>query len=178
MGELILTKTKKSGRLSPSILKSRRIMPCPAPVNIATIRPKELQIQTICRHPKSNIVRDSEKNAAAPTANTTSRDTRQRPLHHLGDPTSGRPVDIVLRYSVHYCCKCDKYFNVDTSDIAPPKSDYTNAVIDLAVRIVVDDGLPYRETSWHLWRDHRVFVPFATIQNWVEAAGEKKILAN
>ena len=108
----------------------------------------------------------------------TRHDTRQRPLHHLGDPASGRPVDIVLRYSVHYCCKCDKYFNVDTTDIAPPKSDYTNAVVDLAVRIVVDDGLPYREASWHLWRDHRVFVPFATIQNWVEAAGEKNRLAN
>jgi hypothetical protein len=25
-----------------------------------------------------------------------------------------------------------------------------------------------------LWRDHRVFVPWATIQDWVEAAGEKK----
>ena len=24
-----------------------------------------------------------------------------------------------------------------------------------------------------LWRDHRVFVPFATIQNWVEAGGKK-----
>jgi hypothetical protein len=46
-------------------------------------------------------------------------------------------------------------------------------VIQLAVRIVVEDGLPYRPDSWHLWRDHRVFVPFATIQNWVEA-GEKK----
>jgi hypothetical protein len=34
--------------------------------------------------------------------------------------------------------------------------------------------LPYRAASWHLWRDHRVFVPYATIQNWVEAAGEKK----
>jgi hypothetical protein len=46
-------------------------------------------------------------------------------------------------------------------------------VIDLAVRIVVEDGLPYRPASWHLWRDHRVFVPFATIQNWVEAGGKK-----
>jgi len=34
--------------------------------------------------------------------------------------------------------------------------------------------MPYRMASWHLWRDHRVFVPWATIQNWVEAAGEKK----
>jgi hypothetical protein len=33
--------------------------------------------------------------------------------------------------------------------------------------------LPYQTASWHLWRDHRVFVPFATIQNWVEAGGEK-----
>src|SRR5438067_2966188 len=49
----------------------------------------------------------------------------------------------------------------------------THRVIDLAVRLVVEDGLPYRTASWHLWRDQRVFVPFATLQNWVEAAGEK-----
>ena len=46
-------------------------------------------------------------------------------------------------------------------------------VMDLAVRLVVEDGFPYRRASWHLWRDHRVFVPFATIQNWVEAGGKK-----
>jgi len=51
-------------------------------------------------------------------------------------------------------------------------------VIDLAVRIVVEDGLPSRPTSWHLWRDHRVFVPFATIQNWVEAGGKKGTVAH
>jgi len=59
-------------------------------------------------------------------------------------------------------------------------------VVSLAVRVVVEDGLPYgpskghfRTASWHLWRDHglsnghfRVFIPFATIQNWVEAGGE------
>jgi hypothetical protein len=43
----------------------------------------------------------------------------------------------------------------------------------LAVRHVVEDDLPYRAASWSLWRDHRVFVPFATIQNWIEAAGKK-----
>ena len=42
-----------------------------------------------------------------------------------------------------------------------------------AVRLVVEDGLPYQSASWHLWRDHRVFVPYATIQNWVEAGGKK-----
>ena len=63
--------------------------------------------------------------------------------------------------------------NADLSDLAPPGSHYTHRVIDLAVRLVVEDVLPYRPASWHLWRDHRVFVPFATIQNWVEAGGKK-----
>jgi hypothetical protein len=49
-------------------------------------------------------------------------------------------------------------------------------VIDLAVRLVVEDGLPSRPASWHLWRDHRVFVPFATIQNGGRG-GEKKAQA-
>ena len=47
------------------------------------------------------------------------------------------------------------------------------AAVAMAVRLVVEDGLPYQAASWHLWRDHRVFAPFATIQNWVEAGGKK-----
>ena len=99
--------------------------------------------------------------------------TSHRTLHDLGDLLSGRPRDIQLTYSVHYCSKCRKYFNADMSALAPPGSHYTHRVIDLAVRLVVEDGLPYRVASWSLWRDHRVFVPFATIQNWVEAGGKK-----
>ena len=99
--------------------------------------------------------------------------TVERTLHDLGDLVSGRPREIQLSYSQHFCCKCKRYFNAETSDLAPPKSHYTHRVIALAVRLVVEDGLPYRAASWHLWRDHRVFVPFATIQNWVEAGGKK-----
>ena len=99
--------------------------------------------------------------------------TVERTLHDLGDLVSERPRDIHLTYSQHYCCKCHRYFNVDLWDLAPPKSHYTHRVVALAVRLVVEDGLPYRAASWHLWRDHRVFVPFATIQNWVEAGGKK-----
>ena len=62
---------------------------------------------------------------------------------------------------------------IDLSDLADPGCHYTRRVVHLAVRLVVEDGLPYRPASWHLWRDHRVFVPWATIQNWVEATGEK-----
>lgn len=99
--------------------------------------------------------------------------TMQRTLHDVGDLFSGRPRELHLTYSQHYCCECHRYFNADTSDLASPKSHYTHHVVTLAVRLVVEDGLPYRAASWHLWRDHRVFVPYATIQNWVEAGGKK-----
>ena len=96
-----------------------------------------------------------------------------RHLHDVGDLVSGRPHELQVTYSQHYCSACHKYFQADLSDLAPPYGHYTHRVMALAVRHVVEDGLPYRSASWTLWRDHRVFVPFATIQNWVEAGGEK-----
>ena len=96
-----------------------------------------------------------------------------RRLHDLGDSVSGRPRDIEITYSQHHCPGCDTYFNADMEDLALPKSHYTHRVVHTAVRLVVEDGLPYRSASWHLWRDHRVFVPFATIQNWVESGGKR-----
>ena len=96
-----------------------------------------------------------------------------RTLHDLGDPVAGRPRDIRLTYSQHHCTRCRRFFTADMSDLAAPKARYTHRVVALAVRLVVEDGLPYQAASWHLWRDHRVFVPFATIQNWVEARGKK-----
>ena len=99
--------------------------------------------------------------------------TRRRVLHDLGSLRADRPCDIHLIYSKHCCQRCRVWFNAEMADLAPPKSLYTQRVISVAVRLVVEDGLPYRLASWHLWRDHRVFVPFATIQNWIEGAGKK-----
>jgi predicted RNA-binding Zn-ribbon protein involved in translation (DUF1610 family) len=96
-----------------------------------------------------------------------------RTLHDLGDPAADRPRDLHLTYSQHRCPHCNRYFNADMDDVALPRCHYTHRVVATAVRLVVEDGLPYRTASWHLWRDHRVFVPFATIQNWVEAGGKK-----
>ena len=96
-----------------------------------------------------------------------------RVLHDVGDLVGGRPRDIHLEYSQPRCTKCRQSFNADMSDYAWPKAHYTHRVVSLAVRLVIEDGLPYQAASWHLWRDHRVFVPFATIHNWVEAGGEK-----
>ena len=104
-----------------------------------------------------------------------SRDSRgRRVLPELGCWRRDRPRDLHVVYSKHRCQACGLYFSADLSDLAPRGSHYTHRVSALAVRLVVEDGLPYRLASWHLWRDHRVFVPFATIQNWVEAAGEKR----
>jgi transcription elongation factor Elf1 len=100
--------------------------------------------------------------------------TDTRTLHDLGDPRTGRPIDLIVAFSRHRCPSCGRCFAVDLTDLAHPKCLYTKRVQELAVRLVCEDGLSYQTASWHLWRDHRVFVPFATIQNWVEAAGGKK----
>lgn len=102
----------------------------------------------------------------------------RRILHDLGGLDRDRPRDLHVLYSKHHCQACGLYFNAEMSDLAPAGSHYTQRVISLAVRLVAEDGLPYRAASWHLWRDHRVFVPFATIQNWVEAAGKKGSVAS
>ena len=97
-----------------------------------------------------------------------------RCLFDLGDVASGCPIEVHVTFSRHRCRVCRRCFAPDLSALALPKCLYTRRVQRLAVRLVVEDALPYRSASWHLWRDHQVFVPYATIQNWVEAAGKKK----
>jgi len=127
--------------------------------------------------PKAKIVRRSRNYRRLPCPHCGKSSFRNRTctrlVHDLGDLVTARPRDIELVYSQHQCTQCNRFFNADTSEYALPKSRYTHRVVSVAVRLVVEDGLPYQAASWHLWRDHRVFVPFATIQNWVEAGGEK-----
>ena len=47
-----------------------------------------------------------------------------------------------MTYSSHYCADCHKHFNIALTDLAPPGGHDTNRVIDLAVRVVVEDSLP------------------------------------
>ena len=127
--------------------------------------------------PKPKVVRRSRDYRRRPCpccGKRAYRDRREvRWLHDVGDLVSGRPRDIRLTVSQHHCTRCRKYFLADCSDLASPGTRYTHRIVATTVRLVVEDGLPYRSASWHMWRDHRVFVPFATIQNWVEASGEK-----
>lgn len=97
----------------------------------------------------------------------------ERRLRDLGDLLSERPREVHLIYSWHHCPDCGTSFHAELPDWVLPGARYTRRVVTLAVRLVVEDALAYRTVSWHLWRDHRVFVPFATMQNWVEAGGEK-----
>ena len=127
--------------------------------------------------PKAKVVARlrNRKRSPCPSCGHSSYRDRvvTRILHDLGDLKVNRPIDMKVTYSQHYCSHCGIYFNADMSDLGLPKAHYTHRVVSMAVRLVVEDGLPYRAASWHLWRDHRVFVPFATIQNWVEAGGKK-----
>jgi len=137
-------------------------------------------IPASCPNPSSSIVRAPTGTGVAPQCGKGCyRDSRgRRTLYDLGPVRSGRPREIHIVYSKHGCENCHIYFNANMSDLALPGSHYTHRVVATAVRVVVEDGLPYRTASWSAfggWRDHRVFVPFATIQNWVEAAGEKRI---
>ena len=127
--------------------------------------------------PKPKIIRRSQSYRSQPCPECGHRASRvrtvQRTLHDLGDPRSGRPCDILFRYSQHRCSQCNAYCSANNEALALRNSHYTHRVVNMAVRLVVEDGLPYRGASWHLWRDHRVFVPWSTIKNWVEATGKK-----
>ena len=48
-----------------------------------------------------------------------------RQLHDVGDLVSGRPREVQITYSQHYCAACRKYFNADLSDVAPRPMDIT-----------------------------------------------------
>jgi len=127
--------------------------------------------------PQPEIVPYSRNDLRQPCphcGHSASRDKQsQRMLHDLGHLALWCPRDLLVTYSQHYCTQCRKYLSAALSALAPPGSPYTHRVMDRAVRLVVEDGLPYRPASWHLWRDHRVFVPGATIQHGVEAGGKK-----
>ena len=103
------------------------------------------------------------------------RDSKgKRLLHDVGDLINGCPHDIVIVYSKHLCERDKIYFNASMDDLAPAGCCYTHRVISLALRLVIEDGLPLRSASCHLWRDHLVYVPFGTVQNWVEGEGKKR----
>jgi len=71
-----------------------------------------------------------------------------RQLHAWGDLASGRRHELHITYLQHYCSGCRKYFNADGSDEAPPHGHYTHGVMRLAVRLVAEEGLPYRSAGW------------------------------
>jgi hypothetical protein len=96
-----------------------------------------------------------------------------RTLHDVGTLDVWCPRELLGTDAQHACTQCRTYCSADLAELAPPGSQYTHRVLDLAGWLVVEDGLPSRPASGHRWRDHRVLVPFATIHNWGEAGGKK-----
>ena len=87
--ELFLTHFVKIGKLSFSILQSRRILSCPVPVNICPTIPNKLLVPTICRTPKSSGVPASAKNAPVPSATGAASDDGEG-LCHLAEALDRR----------------------------------------------------------------------------------------
>jgi hypothetical protein len=143
-----------------------------------TYRPDPTEgITAIADLPQPEIVpssRNDQRNVCPRCGHMAYRDKQsQRTLHDLGHLALWCPRDLVLTSSQHDCTTCHTYCHADLSALAPPGRHSTQRVIDLAGRWVVAEGVPSRPASWHLWRDPRVFVPFATIQHWGEAGGKK-----
>jgi transposase len=102
------------------------------------------------------ITRDAERAACPKCGRLAPRLCRKsRTWHDLGDPISGRPRELSVRYA-QFHCPCGVYFSTDLSDLSPKRCAYTHRVMQRAIDLVVEDNLPYRSASWHLWRVHRV----------------------
>jgi hypothetical protein len=95
-------------------------------------------------------------------------------LHDLGDSTKKQVVVLSVTFSKHRCKHCNRIFNTDLSDLAPPKCQYTHRVQRIAVQLVLDDRLGFRDASRKICCDFNVVVPWATIQNWVEMERKKR----
>jgi len=59
---------------------------------------------------------------------------------------------------------------------APTDSDclHTRRAIHWALRLVREEGLNHRNACWRLYCEHQVFVPAATLKNWIKAASKIK----
>jgi hypothetical protein len=102
------------------------------------------------------------------------RDTQSpRTRHAWGHRDAWGPRALRVTSAPPDCTPWRQDGNAALSALAPPGSRDPHRVSELAVRLVVADGVPYRPARGHLWREHRVLVPCATIQNGGEA-GEKR----
>jgi hypothetical protein len=118
--------------------------------------------------------RTSTRQACPRCGHQAYRDTQdQRRLHDLGHLDVWCPRALVVTSAQPSCPQCRTDLTAALSALAPPGSPSTPRVLDRAVRLVVEAGLPSRPARWPLWRDQRVFVPLATMQHWGEAGGKK-----
>lgn len=134
-------------------------MPRTAPIRFAEIRKIDRDYRTrpcpICRR-------------------TSKRRTHGK--HRLWDLGGPRPVLLEVRYSVHFCKRCRKYFSASCSDLAEPLARFTHRVKEKALASVLDDRLPLLDAQNRMLRDFSVYVPRSTLHRWVLRAGEKNQL--
>jgi hypothetical protein len=73
----------------------------------------------------------------------------------------------------HCGSKCNTCFGGVQSNPTAPDCQHTRRAIRWALRLVREEGSNHRGASWRLYCEHQVFVPAATIKNWIKASRGK-----
>jgi hypothetical protein len=170
-----MTQISNSGKFLPGSARSRRALPCLVPGTRCRIAAWVSSCQKICRKRRSFDEAVRIGTAGGPGCGKRGGRDRvcTRVLHDVGDLVCARPRDIHRVYAQSHGSRGRKSFTAAMSDSAVPKAPHPPRVVSLAVRLVVEEGLPSQAASGPLWHAHRVFVPFATLHHWVEAGGKK-----
>lgn len=114
---------------------------------------------------KTQYVKESvvKKQATCPRCKSKSR-RHSLADRHMRDLGRGRPKEISVTTSKHYCKNCRKHFTVSLGTLAPKGSRYTWAVIKKALSLREEHTL--EQTAKILRQKHHVRVPPTTIYDW------------
>lgn len=75
------------------------------------------------------------------------------------------PVVLEVRYSKHFCKKCEYYFAVPTEHLAPSNIKYSQRVIRTTLGLV-KSGASLKAASDIMQSKYHVYVPASTIHDW------------
>jgi hypothetical protein len=79
------------------------------------------------------------------------------------------PSVLEVTYSKHYCVNCRKYFSLPMEHLAPPNSRFTNRVHRIALDLMGNQSLSYKEATNRMEQKYHVHIPPTTLCDWVAA---------
>jgi RNase P subunit RPR2 len=71
-----------------------------------------------------------------------------------------------ITYSIHYCSRCDIFFNVNLRDIVRSRSAYSQNVKN-TVALMLDEGVQVKKIRHEMIVRYNVAIPRSTLQDWI-----------